>query len=78
MEKCILCGDWLNKIDKNYKKVKEYKEKFSDEEMSCTICSRRFNIVYGFAAINQHATTEKHKTECKQKLTPVQQKLQIV
>ena len=72
MGRCKFKSDWLRKSDCNGYIVAEWGRKASDHEMFCTLCVKTFNISWGYEAVEQHASSRKHKEECKQKLSSSQ------
>lgn len=75
MGKCKFNADWLNRTDKSGHLIGEWGRKESDSEMYCIICMRKFNINWGFDAVEQHVLSKKHKEQCKIKLNPTQLQL---
>lgn len=73
MGKCKFNEDWLKKKDKNGHIVCEWgKKEDSDTGFFCFVCLKKFSIAWGFEAIEQHVSTQKHKEQCKVKLTASQ------
>lgn len=72
MGKCTVKSGWFQKNDSNGFMVSEWGQKKSDCEVICMLCAQTISVSWGFSAIEQHASTRKHREQCKVKLSSSQ------
>lgn len=72
MGKCTFQTEWLSKTDSNGSSVSDWARKHSESECFCTVCAKSFSVLKGYAALEQHLTTSKHRENWSVKQGPSQ------
>ncbi|XP_063230993.1 uncharacterized protein LOC134535717 isoform X1 [Bacillus rossius redtenbacheri] len=79
MGKCRFRSEWLERRDDNGYIINEWAKKRNDTDVFCAVCCVTIKIsTKGYQALSQHATCERHKSECRNKLAPSQLKFSVV
>lgn len=75
MGKCVFRVEWLKKTDLNGCPISDWARSHGDTDAFCKVCSKSFSVVKGYQALEQHASTAKHKGNWTARLGPSQLRL---
>lgn len=61
MGRCAFKIEWLKRTDSNGCQISDWARNHANTEAFCKICMNSFSVAKGFQALEQHASTSKHK-----------------